>query len=345
MIRVGLIGAGFIGRNHFNQYEKIPDRARVRALCDKEAERLAGDWSKIGGNLGDKQGTKRDLGGIKPYPDWRDIVADPELDLIDICLPTSLHKEIALAALAAGKHVLCEKPMALNLNDCDAMLAAAAKAPGQFMIAHCIRFWPEYAYLKQSLDDNRFGQLLSLNLRRQAEYPSHSLNNWITQPKLSGGALFDLHIHDIDFALYAIGQPRAITAQGWGHSPDGFDRVHALWRYPSVACVQLEGYWDMPPGFGFNMGFTARFADAAVVWDLDTGKPLTVYPTGGTPLTPALPTSDGYFAEIDYFLASIERNQAPNLCPAHDSRTAVALAHLTAEAIRANRSVDVPVKL
>ncbi len=345
MIRVGLIGAGFIGRNHFNQYEKMPGRARVSALCDKEADRLAGDWSRIGGNIGDKQGTQRDLAGIKPYPDWHDIVADPEIDLIDICLPTRLHRETASAALVAGKHVLCEKPMALSLDDCDAMLAAAAKATGQFMIAHCIRFWPEYAYLKQAIDDKRFGQLLSLSLRRQAEYPSHSLNNWITQPGLSGGALLDLHVHDIDFALYALGQPRAITAQGWGSSPDGFDRIHALWHYPSVPCVQLEGYWDMPPGFGFNMGFTARFAKAAAVYDLDRGKPLSVYPTEGSAFTPDLPDHDGYYAEIDHFLTCIEQNRAPALCPPRDSRNAVALAHLTADAIRANRPVDVPAKL
>jgi len=81
MIRVGLIGAGFIGRNHFNQYEKLTERARVVALCDKEADRRAGDWSKVGGNLGDAQGTKRDLGSIKPYTAWQDLVADPGIDL------------------------------------------------------------------------------------------------------------------------------------------------------------------------------------------------------------------------------------------------------------------------
>ena len=79
MIRVGLIGAGFIGRNHFNQYEKLTDRCRVVALCDKEPDRRSGDWSKVGGSVGDTQGTKRDLGGIKPYADWHELIADPTL--------------------------------------------------------------------------------------------------------------------------------------------------------------------------------------------------------------------------------------------------------------------------
>ena len=342
MIRVGLIGAGFIGRNHFNQYEKMGERARVCALCDKEADRLAGDWSKVGGNLGDMHGTKRDLAGIKPYADWHDIVAAPDVDLVDICLPTPLHREITVAALAAGKHVLCEKPMALEVADCDAMILAASKARGQFMVAQCIRFWPEYVYLKQCLDDRRFGRLLALNLRRQSEAPSHSLNNWLNQPKISGGALFDLHIHDADFAMHLLGKPRAVTAQGAGRSPDGFDRVHALWDYPAGPCVQIEGYWDMPAGFGFNMGFTARFENAALVYDLNTGKPLTLYPNEGQPSAPPLPTTgDGYYGEIDYFLACIANAQPPSLCPPRDSRDAIALAHREAESIRARKTIEI----
>lgn len=343
MIRVGLIGAGFIGRNHFNQYEKMGDRARVCALCDKEADRLAGDWSKVGGNLGDKQGSKRNLSGIKPFADWRDLISDPGVDLVDICLPTPLHREITVASLAAGKHVLCEKPMALTVADCDAMLAAAAAARGRFMVAQCIRFWPEYVYLKRVADDKRFGNLLALNLRRQSESPGHSLNNWLNQPKLSGGALLDLHVHDADFAMHLLGRPQAITAQGWGSGPDGFDRVHALWHYPSTPCVQIEGFWDMPPGFGFNMGFTARFEKAAVVWDLCTGKPLTVFPAEGQPCTPEIPSrEDGYFGEIDYFLNCIAQQEEPALCRPRDSRDVIRLVHLEADGIRSGRTVRIP---
>jgi predicted dehydrogenase len=346
MICVGLIGAGFIGRNHFNQYEKLAGRARVHALCDSQADRLAGDWSKVGGNLGDKQGTRRNLAGIKPYAAWPDLVVDPNVDLVDICLPTFLHKDITVAALAAGKHVLCEKPMALNLADCDAMLAAAAKARGLFMVAQCIRFWPQYVWLKQALDSGRFGRPLALNLRRHCEWPSHSLNNWLNDPSLAGGALFDLHIHDLDYAMYLLGKPQAITAQGWGHVPEGFDRVHTLWHYPSGVNVQIEGYWDMPAGFGFSMGFTARFEQAAVVWDLNTGKPLTVYLNDGPPETPDLPPGgDGYFGEIDYFLACIEQDRPPAICEPRDSRDAVALAWLEDQSIRTGRTIAVPAHL
>lgn len=344
MIRVGLIGAGFIGRNHFNQYEKLTERARVVALCDKEADRRAGDWSKVGGNLGDAQGTKRDLGSIKPYTAWQDLMADPGIDLVDICTPTFTHREIVTAALRAGKHVLCEKPMALNLDDCDAMLAVAEGAKGQFMIAQCIRFWPEYVYLTQVFQDRRFGALQALQLRRQAETPAYSLNSWVLNPELSGGAILDLHVHDVDYALGLLGRPEAITAQACIQANGASDRVHALWHYAKPQVVQLEGFWDMPTGFGFNMGYTAVFEQAAVQWDLSSGKPVTIYRRDRQPENPELPPGgDGYFNEIDYFLGCAERNERPSVSTPEESRHAVAIG--LAEKESAHKGTRVAVQL
>ena len=327
MIRVGLIGAGFVGRNHFNQYEKLAGRATVTALCDREADRRAGDWSKVGGNLADTKGTKRDLGAIKPYTNWQDLLADANIDLVDICVPTTAHAEISIAALKAGKHVLCEKPMALNVDDCDLMLAAAGSAKGKFMIAQCIRFWPEYVYLKSIFDQRKYGALKALMLRRQAEAPAYSLNSWALKPELSGGAVLDLHVHDVDFALHLLGKPKTVTAQGYQTSQGSVDRIHALWHYGQGLVANLEGCWDLPTGFGFNMGFTAIFEQAAIIWDLSTGKPVTVFRPGCSPETPEMPAGgDGYFGEIEYFVSCVERGQTPKTSTPQESRDAVALA-------------------
>jgi len=242
MIRVGLIGAGFIGRNHFNQYEKLTDRAKVVALCDKVPERRSGDWSKVGGNIADAKGSKRDLGEIVQYADWKDLVLDPAVDMVDICAPTYLHPEMAIAALRAGKHVLCEKPMALSVEKCDEMLAVAAKAPAHFMIAQCIRFWPEYMYLKQIIDEGRYGPLRALHLRRQAGAPDYSLDNWIVDPELSGGAILDLHVHDVDYAVQLFGKPKSVCAQGYPRTGGGYDRVHSLWDFGPDRVVHVEGF-------------------------------------------------------------------------------------------------------
>lgn len=326
MIRVGLIGAGFIGRNHFNQYEKLAERAKVVALCDRDAERRAGDWSKVGGNLADAQGTRRDLGDIRPYIEWQDLLADPDVDMVDICVPTVVHRDIAVAALKAGKHVLCEKPMALSVEQCDEMIGAAAASSGRFMVAQCIRFWPEYVFLKQVHDDRRYGELKALHLRRQTSVPSYSLNNWIVDPAVSGGAVLDLHVHDVDFALYLLGKPKSLTAQGYYRTGGGMDRIHALWNYGRELVVQLEGFWDLHPGFSFNMGFTAVFENASILWDCQNGAPLKVFTRDAEPQTPKMPATDGYYGEIEYFLRCIERGEDPTLTTPQQSRDAVAIA-------------------
>jgi predicted dehydrogenase len=325
MIRVGLIGAGFIGRNHFNQYEKMGNRAKVVALCDADAERRAGDWSKVGGNLADAQGTRRDLGNIKPYTDWRDLLADPAVDMVDICVPTYLHRDIALAAFKAGKHVLCEKPMALSVEHCDEMIAAA-RPPVRFMVAQCIRFWPEYVWLKGVIDGRRFGAMRALHLRRQASAPTYALNNWISNPAFSGGAILDLHVHDVDYALYVLGKPRSVYAQGYQRGMGSVDRVHAAWNYGQGPLVQIEAWWDMDNGFPFNMGFTAVFDDASVNWDCGTGRPLTVYRKAQDPETPEMPPGDGYFGEISHLLECIEKGVDPTVSTPRESRDAVAIA-------------------
>ncbi len=325
MVKVGLIGAGFIGRNHFNQYEKLGDRARVVALCDADADRRAGDWSKVGGNLADAQGTKRDLGAIKPYTKWQDLLADGDVDMVDICVPTFLHRDIAVAAMQAGKHVLCEKPMALSVEDCDAMLAAVRPSV-RLMVAQCIRFWPEYVWLKKVVQTGEFGPLRALHLRRQTNAPTYTLGNWVCDPTKSGGAILDLHVHDVDYAIHLLGTPKSVFAQGYKRTGGGVDRVHASWDYGTGTVVQVEGYWDVHQGFGFNMGFTAVFENASVFWDCRTEQPLTVYRSDGEPEVPEMPAGDGYLGEISHFIECIENGVDPSISTAQESRAAVAIA-------------------
>ncbi len=326
MINVGLAGAGFMGRNHFNQYEKFAGKVKVVAICDPQEDRRTGDWSKVGGNLGDAQGSKRDLKGAKPYARFEDMLADPAVQMVDLCVPTYLHKDFSIAALKAGKHVLCEKPMGRNVAECEEMLAAAAKAPGKFMIAQCIRFWPEYVYLKELIDSKRYGALKAINLRRQASTPTYTLENWILDPANSGGAILDLHVHDVDYAIQILGKPRSVTAQSYANPRGSYDRVHALWEVESGVVAQLEGYWDMPDGFGFNCGLTAVFEKAALTWDLNVGKPLTLLENGKAPQTPKVLPNDGYHHEIEYFLDCVAAGKTPTVSTPQASRDAVAVA-------------------
>ncbi|MBN1492184.1 MAG: Gfo/Idh/MocA family oxidoreductase [Phycisphaerae bacterium] len=340
MIRVALVGAGFVGRNHFNQYQLLGDRARLVAICDADPARRAGDWTNIGGNLADATGRVQDLGDIRPYARWEDVVAAGDVDMLDITLPTFLHPDIATAALAAGKHVLCEKPMALTVEGCDRMLAAQKDSSALLMVAQCVRFWPEYVWLKQAHTENRYGKLKSLSLRRNAGTPSHSAGAWMLDPTKSGGALLDLHVHDADYALYLLGKPKSVCAQG--HIRNGSpDRVHALWHYNTETCVYVEGCWDFPSGFSFNMGFTAVFEKAAAIWDMATGKPLCVMHNDGKTETPKVPEADGFFAEIEYFLSCIAAGTPPTTSTPQDSRDAIAIALAELESIRTGKPVPI----
>jgi predicted dehydrogenase len=216
--------------------------------------------------------------------------------------------------------------MALTVEDCDRMVAAGRAARGRFMIAQVIRFWPECVYIRQVVREQPYGRLKALHLRRQASTPDYSWKNWILDPKRSGGAVLDLHVHDVDFALQLVGRPESVFAQGYRRSNGSLDRVCAAWNCGPERVVQLEGFWDMPPGFGFTMGITAVFERAAIVWDFTGGKPLTVFRQDGEPLTPAITGEDGYYAEIAYFLACIAENRAPEVSTPAESRDAVAIA-------------------
>src|ERR1035438_6074466 len=143
MIRIGIVGVGFMGMIHFLGSRKLKD-ARVEAICSRDETKLAGDWRSIQGNFGPR-GEMMDLSGIKKYRDLDELLADKDIDMIDVCNPTHLHPETAIKALQAGKHVLVEKAIALDPKEADAMLDAARKAKRLLLVAHVLPFFPEFA--------------------------------------------------------------------------------------------------------------------------------------------------------------------------------------------------------
>ena len=154
MIRVGVVGIGFMGMIHYLAYQKVRG-AKVAAICTRDRKKLAGDWRGIQGNFG-PPGTVMDLKGIKTYEDWHEMLADPEIDVIDICLPPALHGEVAIAAAKAGKHALVEKPIALDHATGRRMLQAAQRAGTLLLIAHVLPFVPEYAFARQMVQSGKY---------------------------------------------------------------------------------------------------------------------------------------------------------------------------------------------
>src|SRR5215469_6191189 len=158
MLRIGIHGLGFMGMMHYLAYQRLSG-VQVTAICESLPERRKGDWTGIKGNFG-PQGTQMDLSGIKTYAEAVELFADPNVDLIDICLPPNQHAKMTIAALQAGKHVFCEKPIALSLTDADAMTAAAEANKKLFMVGHVLPFLPPYAFVYEAARTNKYGKLL-----------------------------------------------------------------------------------------------------------------------------------------------------------------------------------------
>jgi predicted dehydrogenase len=151
MIRIGIVGIGFMGMIHYLAARKL-DNAKVTAICSRDPKKRAGDWRGIHGNFG-PPGEKMKLKGVTAYEHFEEMLADPDIDLIDVCNPTHLHPETAIAALKAGKHVLVEKAIALQPQEADEMLKAAKAAGKLFLVAHVLPFVPEFAYAAQAIRD------------------------------------------------------------------------------------------------------------------------------------------------------------------------------------------------
>ncbi len=169
-VKVGLIGLGGMGRVHFESYVKNP-KAQIVALCDIDEEKLSGDWQNIGLNLGDTGSAQVDLSQVQRSTDYHDLLANTEIDAVDICVPTYLHAQIGVDALHAGKHVLCEKPMGFDQGQCWALDKAFRESGKQLMIAHCLRYWPQYVKAHEIIQGEEYGRALYARFHRAGATP------------------------------------------------------------------------------------------------------------------------------------------------------------------------------
>ena len=342
MVRVGILGVGFMGTAHYKGYSSI-GKAKVVALSDLDPKKLSGDWSSIAGNIEGSQAARADLSGLHLHARPAALFRDPDVDVVDITLPTFLHAKYAIAALRAGKHVICEKPMALNLAQCDGVIAAAKAARRQLFIAHCIRFWPEYAVLKKIIDSRKYGKVLSATFWRKSATPLWSWSGWLMDARRSGSAVLDLHIHDTDYVSYVFGVPKAVRSSGvvGAVSKGGVDHVVTQYVYPRGPQVTAEGGWAMAPGFGFTHGFCVVLEKATVEHDAKGQIPLTVHTHKGKSLQPKVPKDDGYLAELKHFVACVDKGKSSDVVTPKDASNAVKVCLAEARSVRTGRAVAI----
>lgn len=343
MVQIGILGTGFMAVQHLKAYAQLPG-VRVAALCNPSGRHLDGNFTGIAGNVGDGAIVQLDMASVRAYRDPADLFRDRDIDVIDICTPTKTHVVYCLGALEAEKHVLVEKPLARTSVEGRQIAHAASLANkrGRYLMpAMCIRFWPAYQWLKQAISRERFGRVLDARFRRVAQAPSWGHGHFL-QGADSGGALLDLHIHDVDFANYCFGRPQRITAAGYPKVSGAIDHVVALYHYVGGPIVSLEGSWGMTEGFGFSMAFTVNFEHATVDFDSGRGiEALRLFVSGKAPEVLQPPGTDGYVGEIQHLLSAIETGVSPSMVTPWDAVSSLELCEFEERSIRNATTVEV----
>jgi predicted dehydrogenase len=323
-MQVAVLGLGFMGSVHARALGP-----RLGAVYSSDARKLTGDLSGIKGNL-DGAGGTLDFSGVKPYSDIAALLADPAIGAVDLCLPTDLHEPVALQALRAGKHVLVEKPMALDGASARRMIAEAESCGRVLMTAQVLRFFPEYIALREALP--RLGEIRHATFHRRCGTPGWG--GWLKDPARSGGGIFDLLIHDVDMCLHLFGIPEEIAATGLGETID------AQLFYHDGFPVTITGGWEAP-AYPFRMEYTVA-GERGIIDYSSTGRAATLFTTEAQPLP--LATRTGYEAELDYFMQCCESGTQPELCPPEESAQAVELMRELLDA-RNRNGVKIPCNL
>ena len=276
-IKFAMLGYGGISKSHKHGYELLEAEGfpiKLVAICDIDDGQFTAAEEAI--NLGSTYGTS--LTGISLYTDIDKMLAEVDFDVIDLCIPSYLHKEYAIKLMRSGKHVISEKPMALSYADCEEMLRVANECNKKITIGQCLRFEAGYTYLKKCVSEKTFGELKMLSLDRLSELPSWKcFEDWYLDPNRSGSTPFDLHIHDIDMANFLLGVPNAVSAVTLDNEVP-MQYINSRLFYDNGITVFATASWNEAKGTPFHMSYRARFENATLIYK---GGDVTVYPSFG----------------------------------------------------------------
>lgn len=299
MLKVGLIGFGFMGNMHFENYIRLAAEGfplQLTAICDVRIEELKN--ASVVGNIATTQ-SSHDLSPYRLYTDIEDMLSNEELDYIDITLPTHLHADFTERMLERGLHVLCEKPMARTFEEGRRMADTAMRTGKKLMIAQCLRFWPAYEYLKTCVEDGRYGLVTGGSFYRGGAFPGR----WYQDKAKSGGCLLDMHIHDVDVIHWLFGLPDRVSVLGRNVIPgSGYDIVSAHYGYEDGKVVNAQADWTLQGDYGFAMTYRVNFERGNLVFENGV---LKVNPETGTGFIPELSPDMGYYREIRYFAEAL----------------------------------------
>ena len=324
-LSVGLIGCGVMGRTLVDSFHKMRD-ARVVAVCDPLTP--------------SREGAARAY-EAPAYADYRELLARPDIGAVVIAAPNHLHRDLAIAAAAAGKHIFCEKPMALSLADCDQMIDAAASAGVKLMVGQVLRLMFPFSRMKELATEGALGLPVCVDICRLEGPPRIG---WRARRDLAGGLLFEMNVHELDLMRHLCGEVQQVSAYG-GHF------VRQAVDYADVCQVNLL----------FRSGAVGHL-HAGCAGAIDTYQGIVICPTGTLSFGPEWlvgrlqrdgadeaemlervddAKSDGIDWEVASFVAWVLRDEPP-VVTAFDGRAAVELAEAAYLSMDQGGPVDLP---
>ncbi len=336
MVNIGIVGIGFMGVTHFKAMQQVRG-GRVSAIVTRDEKKRRGDWSAIQGNFGGSGGVQ-DLSRVKTYETIDGLLADPQVDVVDICLPTSMHVDTALRALQAGKHVFLEKPIALSLRDADRLIAAAKKHRRQFMVAHVLRYFPEFRLAKDLVASGQYGKVLAAHFKRAIARPAWWNANDL---KRTGGPAIDLHIHDADFVQYLFGMPKSVVSQAYIGKGDTVEYIHTHYGYAGNMAISAEGGWLSQQGCPFEHGYDIYFANGALKFNSSWGQPPQLLTADGKVRQPRLSSKDGFVGELQEVVDAIKAGKPSSTLGGQSARNSLALCLKEIQSAKRGRRVTI----
>ena len=328
MKRIGIVGAGGMAGVHASRWKQLP--VELVGFFDPIHELAEGHAATFGGRAMDS---------------LDELLAN--VDIVDVCTPTFAHKEPVIAAAAAGKHVVCEKPLARHLDDAEAMVAACEDAGVRLFVAHVVRFFPEFVQAKALADSGKLGKLGVLRTVRGGDFPRPT--TWFGELDKSGGVILDLAIHDIDYLRWVCGDVTRVFARGLSYSGiKATDHALITLRFENGAIGHIEGGWAYPGG-SFRTFLEIAGDDGLLSVDSMNTTPLEVtfkqeaIASGGNVTIPGGfidAADDPYRLELAHFLQCVDSGEEFRVQP-EDGVAAMRIALAAMESVRTGKPVDI----
>lgn len=336
-MKIGIIGCGGMGTTHYLSWKVLAEQegVEIAALADCRGEFL------------DKAASY--FPEAKKYEFGMDLIDNEELDIVDVCLPSYLHADHVIAALKKGMHVFVEKPVCLTREDCAALLDAEQRYGRKVMVGQVVRSFEEYKFLKEAYDTEKYGKLKSMVMQRISGDVKWGFDNWFHDEKRSGSVVLDLHVHDLDFVRYMLGEPDSFDVKATAFPSGMINQIVTSYEFGNVF-VTAEGIWDTSPALKFYAAFRACFENGTLVFNSSQNPSLIVYKPDGTVETPELKAEYAaesdvaginisnlgpYYTEIKYFLDHVKNDESIELAPLEEGVKSVELALQEWEAAKA----------